>query len=278
LIKVRKDASGIVFNAFALGFFLCSLAAVAQTSPPQAESLQQKVQEMQMAVATTEQQLHSYQWVESTTLTAPKKSIPMQQSLCRYGANGTVIRTVLETSVPQKSGPRGPFKQIAEAKKEKIEDEVDQIQLLVQTYLRLDPIKIREVLRAGKVFFEHDGTNSEAVILADYAKSDDQLRISLNQTTQQVERISIKTYLDTPEQRDAADVAVMEEIEQVRFVLCCPFEHLCEFDIVVGADFLLGEFRLVLLAEQRKQSEVPHEDVEVIRPIEESAGLIPVLA
>jgi hypothetical protein len=209
VIKVPKGASGVVFNAFALGFFLCSLAAVAQTSPPQAESLQQKVQQMQMAMARNEQQLHSYQWVESTTLTAKKRSIPTQQSLCRYGADSTVIKTALGTSVQQKSGPRGgPFKQIAEAKKEQIQDEVEEIKWLVQTYLPLDPKKIKEVLRAGKVFFEHDGTTSEAVILADYAKSGDQLRMSLNQTTKQVDRISITTYLDTPEEGAAVDVAV----------------------------------------------------------------------
>jgi hypothetical protein len=206
VIKFPKGASGAVFNAFALGFVLCSLAVVAQTSPPQAESLQQKVQQMQMAMARNEKQLHSYQWVESTTLTVKARSIPTKQSLCRYAADGTVAKTALGTSVQQESGPRGgPFKHIVEAKKEKIQDGVEQIQSLVQTYLPFDPEKIKEVLRAGKVFFEHDGTT---VILADYAKPGDQLRISLNQTTKQVDRISIKTYLDAPEDGRAVDVAV----------------------------------------------------------------------
>jgi hypothetical protein len=214
LIKVPKGASGPVFNAFALGFFLCSLAAVAQTSPSQAESLQQKVEQMQMAMAWNEQQLHSYQWVESTTMTVKTRSIPTKQSLCRYAADGTVVKTVLGIPVEPKSGRRGnPFKQTAEAKKEETQDEVDQIQSLVQKYLPFDPKKIKEVLRAGKVFFEHDGTNSDAVILVDYAKSGDQLRISMNPTTKQVERISIKTYLDAPgddafEEGAAVDVAV----------------------------------------------------------------------
>ncbi|PYX09178.1 MAG: hypothetical protein DMG88_07740 [Acidobacteria bacterium] len=86
-----------------------------------------------------------------------------------------------------------------EAKKEKIQDEVEQIQGVVERYLPFNPEKLKEVLRAGKVFFEHDGTNGDAVILADYAKSGDQLRLSLNRTTMQADRISIKTYLDTPE-------------------------------------------------------------------------------
>ena len=209
MTKVPKGASSADFNVFGLGFVLCSLAVIAQTSPPQAESLQQKVQQIQMTMARNEQQLHSYQWVESTTLTVKTRSIPMKQSLCRYAADGTLVKTALGTSVQQESGPRGgPFKQIAEAKKKKIQDEVEQIQSLVQTYLPFNPEKIQEVLRAGKVFFEHDGTNSDAVILAGYAKSGDQLRISLNQTTKQVERISIKTYLDAPEDDLATDVAV----------------------------------------------------------------------
>jgi hypothetical protein len=78
----------------------------------------------------------------------------------------------------------------------------------VQAYLPFNPEKIKQVLRAGKVFFEHDGTNSDAVILADYAKPGDQLRISLDQTAKQVDRISIKTYLDGPEDGVEVDVAV----------------------------------------------------------------------
>jgi hypothetical protein len=164
---------------------------------------------MQTAMAANEQQLHSYQWVESTTLTVKARSIPTKQSLCKYAADGTVVRTALGTPIQQESGPRGgPFKHIVEAKKEKIQDEAEQIQSLVQTYLPFNPEKIKEVLRAGKVFFEHDGTNSDAVILADYAKPGDQLRISLNQTTKQVDRISVKTYLDAPEDGIDVDVAV----------------------------------------------------------------------
>ena len=211
MIKLPKNASGTVFSAFAFKFVLCSIAVVAQTSPPQDESLQQKVQQMQMAMARNEQQLHSYQWVESTTLTVKARSMPRKQSLCKYGADGTVVKTALETSVQREPGPRGgPFKHIAEAKKEKIQDQVEQIQSLVQTYLPFNPDKITAVLRSGKLFVEHDGTNGDAVILADYAKPGDQLRISLNQTTKQVDRISIKTYLDAPE--DGADVEVALDI------------------------------------------------------------------
>jgi hypothetical protein len=220
VIKVPKGASGVVLNAFALGFFLCSLAAAAQTPPPQAESLQQKVQQIQMAMARNEQQLHSYQWVESTTLTVKARSIPTKQSLCRYAADGTVVKTVLGIPVQPKSGPRGsPFKQTAKAKKEEIQDEVDQIQWLVEGYLPFDPEKIKEVLRAGKVFFEHDATNSDAVIIADYAKSGDQLRISLNPTTKQVERISIKTYLDAPEDDVFEEGAAVDVALDVHFAV-----------------------------------------------------------
>ena len=34
MIKVPRPASGALFTAFALGFVSCSLAVVAQTSPP----------------------------------------------------------------------------------------------------------------------------------------------------------------------------------------------------------------------------------------------------
>src|SRR5258708_39477691 len=101
---------------------LLSCTALAQ--PPQEPgALQQKFQEMQQATAMNEQQLHGYQWIETTTLTIDGKPRSPQQSLCRYGPDGTVHKTPLQPQeAPQVSGGAPPKqtagKKIAEVPRE----------------------------------------------------------------------------------------------------------------------------------------------------------------
>jgi hypothetical protein len=190
----------------ATAFISCALAVAAQTaSPSQPDMLQQKVQQMEQATVKNEQQLHTYQWVESTTLTIDGTTRPPKQSLCRYAADGTVVKTPVGSSDEPRM-PGGPMKHIAEKKKEKVEDEVDQIHALMQLYLPFNQAKLQEVLRTGKVDLEHDGTNGDALILNNYAKPGDELRLALNPTTMRIEQISVMTYFDEP--KDAMRVEI----------------------------------------------------------------------
>jgi hypothetical protein len=163
------------------------------------------LQQMQQAMVKNDQQLHTYQWVESTTLTIDGTTRPPKQSLCKYAADGTVLKTPIGSSDEPKM-PGGPMRHIAEKKKAKVEDGVQQIHALMQFYLPLSQAKLQEVLRTGKVDLEHDGTNGDAVILNNYAKPGDQLKLGLNPTTMRIERISVTTYFDEP--KDAMRVEI----------------------------------------------------------------------
>src|SRR5260370_8581670 len=69
------------------------LACTALTQGKQEpETLQQTIQKMQQAAARNEQQLHTYQWIETTTTTIDGKSRPPNQSICRYAPDGTLHR------------------------------------------------------------------------------------------------------------------------------------------------------------------------------------------
>jgi hypothetical protein len=187
----------------------CALTAVAQT-PAQPDMLQQqilqKIQEMQQATARNEQQLHTYQWIESTTLTIDGKSMPAKQSICRYTADGTLLKTPLG-SQEQQQMPGGPLmKHIVEKKKEKIQEEVEQIQAVMQIYLPVNKAKLKEVLRAGTIDLERDGNNVNTVVLNNYAKHGDQMRLTLNRSTMQIDRVEIKTYFESPEDAISVDV------------------------------------------------------------------------
>jgi hypothetical protein len=182
-----------------------SCTALAQ-SPQQPGALQQRIQEMQQATAMNEQQLRGYQWIETTTLTVDGKPRPPQRSLCSYAPDGTLRKTPLQSAVaPQVSG--GPLrKHIAEKKIEEFQEKVAQIHVLTSLYLPLNQAKLGQALHGNRVDLERDGTNGSAVLVNDYAKLGDQLRLALNASTMRMERIGVKSYFDQPSDALTADV------------------------------------------------------------------------
>jgi hypothetical protein len=182
-------------------FILCALATSAQTPPPSPEPgmLQRKMQQMQQAMAANEQQLHTYQWIEATTVTTDGKALPPKQSICRYASDGTVLKTPLGSQEAQSGGQRGgPLRHlIADDKKKKITEDIEETRALSQLYLPFNQARFKEALHSGKVGVEHDGPDGDTIVLSDYAKPSDQLRLTLNKTLQ-ISRISVKTYFDKP--------------------------------------------------------------------------------
>ena len=75
---------------------------------------------------------------------------------------------------------------------------MEQIQALTQLYLPFNQAKLKEALGTGKMDLEHDGANGDAIILYDYAKAGDQLKLMLDRATMQIDRISVKTYFEEP--------------------------------------------------------------------------------
>jgi hypothetical protein len=184
---------------------LLSCAALAQ-SQLEPGPLRQKIQEIQQATVMNEQQLHRYQWIETTTLTIDGKSGQPKQSICRYATDGTLYKTPLQPQeAPAVTG--GPLRRrMAERKIEEFQEKVAQVHALTAMYLPLDHPKLEQALHANRVDLEHDGTNGSAIIVNDYAKPGDQLRLTLNTSTMQIERITVRTYFDQPNDALTADV------------------------------------------------------------------------
>jgi hypothetical protein len=191
-------------SSIASMFISCALVAGAQTAPPQEpDALQQKIQQLQQARARNEQQLHAYQWIAATTLTWDGKALPPKQTICRYSADGTVLKTPLGPQEAQSGGNRGrmggPIRaMIASDKKKKIKADVEEVHSLSQLYFPLDPVKFKSALHSNKAVLEQNAANADTIVLSDYAKTGDQVRLTLDRTTMQIDRVSVKTYLDKP--------------------------------------------------------------------------------
>ena len=166
------------------------LACTALTQGKQEpETLQQTIQQMQQATARNEQQLHTYQWIETTTTTIDGKRRPPKQSICRYAPDGTLHRTPLQPQEkPKVSG--GPLRRKIEKKKIKeAQQEVTQVDALTGVYLPLNQVKLNEAFHTNRVDLEQNATNGSAIIVHDYAKPGDQLRFSLNISTMQIQSV-----------------------------------------------------------------------------------------
>jgi hypothetical protein len=203
----HKAASHI---AKAIILLLLGCASFAQTQ--QAPETLQKIQQMQQAFARNKRQLHSYQWIETTTLTIDGKQRSPKQSICKYAPDGTLQKTPLgpeEKSQGRKGGPLlgGLIRRsIAKKKKDEVKDKMAQVHVLAGMYLPFDWAKFKEALDAGRVDVKLDGTDDDIVTVNDYAKKGDQLRLTLNGSTMQVEQITVKTYFEKPKDALSANM------------------------------------------------------------------------
>jgi hypothetical protein len=183
-----------------------SLVSGMDSPAQQQPTIQDKLQQMQQAAVRNTQQLHAYQWIESTSLTINGKTGEPKQVICHYTPNGQFVKTPLgQQEPPRISG--GPLKQhIVKKKIEEAEEEISEITNLVSSYLPLNPSQLESAWHTKRVDFEHNGDSGNTIIINDYAKPGDQFRVSLNMATLQIQRIVIQTYFKTQQDPMSVDV------------------------------------------------------------------------
>ncbi len=199
----------------ALFALLLTCTALAQTTPPQAPgALPQKIRQMQEANARNKQQLHKYQWIETTTLTIHDDPRPPKRSICKYGPDGKVQKTPLgqqAASAGRQGGGlpgRGGLVRalVVKQKKQEAQKEVAQIRAVAGMYFPLDGAKLKQALQSGQLHFVTGDSNEETVVIDNYAKHGDQVKLTLNHSTMQMERVSVKSYVEKPKDALTAEV------------------------------------------------------------------------
>jgi len=93
-------------------FLATTLPAIAQNG-----ELQQKLAAVKQAAAENKQQLHQYQWIETTQLTLKGDAKPSSQKLCQYGPDGQIQKTPIGPPPEQPSGGRMKQRVIARKKR-----------------------------------------------------------------------------------------------------------------------------------------------------------------
>ncbi len=187
-------------------FAALSLFSGTDSPAQQQPTIQEKLQQMQQAAVRNTQQLHIYQWIESTSLAINGKTGELKESICHYAPDGQLVTTPLgEQGTPKIGG--GPLKQhIVKKKIEEAEEEISEISNLVSTYLPLNPSQFEAARHTKRVNFEHEGESGNTIIINDYVKLGDQFRLSMNMATLQIQKIVIQTYFKTPQDPMSVDV------------------------------------------------------------------------
>jgi hypothetical protein len=191
--------AAVIVAVFALPI---SQFGVAQQATPE----QQRIQSLQQIFSNRMKKPHQYEWIETTTVTLDGQSRRAKQSMCRYAADGKIQRTPLgagdagfEERGQGVSLRGGLIRRARMAKKKRTAQEsLEQVRALTQMYLPLDRGKMKEALTAGQVSVDRTSSNQMAVVISNYAKKGDELKLIVDLSIGQLRAVSIKTYFDKP--------------------------------------------------------------------------------
>jgi len=165
-----------------------------------------KLSALKESLAQNQQNLHHYQWTETTQLTLKGEPKPPKQNLCQYGPDGQVQKTPIAQEGMQPS-QGGRFKQrMVKKKTEEMQDYTAEVKQLLSIYVPPDPVKLQQAYQAGNASIAK-GPASGTVNLTfhNYDKTGDQLTIIFNTQQKKISQLSIKTYMQQPSEAVTLD-------------------------------------------------------------------------
>jgi hypothetical protein len=151
--------------------------------------------------------LRQYEWTETTAVSLKGEEKSRTQNSCRYGPDGTVLKTPLTAPTEQKKSPRGVRGKIVENKKEDISEAVKEAVALVKQYVPPDAARIQAAKEAGKLTMTPpDAKGMVRVVIKDYLKPGDSITLDLNVATDQLAAMMVSTFTDSA--KDAVTLRV----------------------------------------------------------------------
>jgi hypothetical protein len=169
--------------------------AGAQTPQP---TLPERVAMLKAAFASSQAQLRSYEWIETTVVSLNGEEKSRKQQRCYYGADGVLQKVIVDSSPPPEA-KRGLRGRIVANKTAELTDYMKNAVGLVKSYVPPDPAKIQ----AAK-----DGGNANVQVLEpgkrvqvnfrNYEKPGDNLAVLIDVAKNIVAGVGVSTYLDSP--------------------------------------------------------------------------------
>jgi hypothetical protein len=185
---------------FAVLSLIGTLALAAQNS-----ELQAKAAAAKEAAARNQQALRAYSWISQTELSFKGEVKNTKIESCQYGPDGKVQKTELSEPPEPHRRQRGLKGRVVAKKTGEMKKELEDAAALVHGYIPPAAEKIQAAIAAGKLGLS-PGPESTAVRFSDYEKAGDALTLTLDAESKSIRRITVDTWLETPD--DKASLAV----------------------------------------------------------------------
>ncbi len=195
------DIIGAISKLLIIGGGIALLAiapAIAQNT-----ELQEKLAAVKQVVALNKQQLHQYQWTETTQLTLKGDPKPASAYICHYGPDDQVQKTLI-SSPPEQSGGRLK-ERIIEKKKAEIQEYMEEVKGLLAMYVPPDPQKMEQAYQAGKMAL-NPAPGVVNLVFTDYAQPGNRMTLTFDTAAKKIISLNINTYMG--EAKDAVTLHV----------------------------------------------------------------------
>jgi hypothetical protein len=196
-------AVAVLFSKPLMTALAVALLAMVPALAQNAE-LQEKLAAVKQVAAENKQQLHQYQWIETTQLTLKGDQKPPTQNSCVYGPDGQVQKTPIGPPPQQPSGGRLK-ERIIEKKKEEMKDYMQDVKGVLAMYVPPDPQRMQQAYQAGNVAL-NPAPGAVNLVFTNYAQPGDKMTLTFDTAAKKITSLNINTYMG--EEKDAVTLQV----------------------------------------------------------------------
>jgi hypothetical protein len=167
-------------------------------SAAHAQGIQQHIAALKRSMVASQQDLRTYQWVETQTVSVNGTQKSWKEQACYYGADGSLQKTPIASSPPpqKKFGFRGA---IQESKIEEMTDTMKQAVALVRSYIPPNPALIDQAVNTGNVSFDMLQPGQVVRLnFKNYKLPGDVFSITLNIVTNKLLGMNVTSYMGDP--------------------------------------------------------------------------------
>jgi len=153
--------------------------------------------------------LQQFSWNMHTVVSLKGQVKKVSDDVCRYGPDGTVYRTSLETPPPH-SDTRALRKRAVSVRADEVEYSLAAALALADEYVPPVPQKLEDLFQAANALFVKRADSEETQLqFRDYLKKGDYLVLSFDPSTKSLGAIDVTSYLD-----EQADVLTLHVVFQ----------------------------------------------------------------
>jgi len=177
-----------------------------------AASPDQMVASLKTNLQESQKRLRTYQWIEITVISLKGEEKSRKQQQVYYGADGKLTKTPMGAAPQQqqqasRGGRGGRLKEkVVENKKDEMQEYMERAAALIQRYVPPSPELIQKAKDGGHVKLQPPNQGRVRVEFSEFVQPGDLLAIDVDAAASQLAGVSVKTYLDKPEEAVTLDV------------------------------------------------------------------------